>query len=186
MQERMANFEAAGTTPTIGQLTGGDKAQGTEAFLAQFYGSSPVIKNRLAAQEDAVIGANQKVADSLAPLDLATGGPAQMSNAELGNLIEDTWNNSGKKAISQTRTDFANKLADEVSPRAGVQMGNFEESKPTLSFDQESELYIESEFWTEEEVLSMSANPEAVLDEILTEEIIYTENIWTKEEQTWF
>jgi hypothetical protein len=66
------------------------------------------------------------------------------------------------------------------------QMGNFEESKPTLSFEQESELYIESEFWTEEEVLSMSANPEAILDEILTEEMIYIETIWTKEEQTWF
>jgi hypothetical protein len=66
------------------------------------------------------------------------------------------------------------------------QMSDFEESKPTLSFDQESELYIESEFWSEEEVLSMSANPEAVLDSIITEEMIYKENIWTEEVQTWF
>jgi hypothetical protein len=133
MQERMANFEAAGTTPTIGQLTGGDKAQGTEAFLAQFYGSSPVIKSRLAAQEEAVLGANQKVADSLAPLDLATGEPVRMSKAELNNLIENTWNNSGKKAISQTRTDFANNLADKVSPRAGVGMSSFQDITDELT-----------------------------------------------------
>lgn len=134
MQGTMRNFEAAGTTPTIGQLTGGNKAQGTEAFLAQLFSSSPIIKNKLAQQEEAVIGANQKVADSLAPMDTATGLPAQMSNAELGNLIEDTWNNSGKKAISETRTAFGQKLADEVSPRAGVEMPSLTKIIDELTF----------------------------------------------------
>lgn len=124
LAETMDNFTAAGTTPTIGQLTGGDKAQGTEAFLAQFYGSSPVIKNKLTEQEEAVIGANKAVSDSMAPLDLATGKPVQMSPAEMGNLIEDTWTNSGKKAISATREQFGKNLAAEVNPRAGVEMPN--------------------------------------------------------------
>lgn len=66
------------------------------------------------------------------------------------------------------------------------QMVNFENEVSTLSFDQESELYIESEFWSEEEILSLSVDPNAILDEILTEEVIYLEDIWTKEEQTWF
>ena len=127
MAETMENFDAAGATPTLGQLTGGPKAQATEAFLAQLYSSSPVIKRKLAQQEEAVIGANQRVADDLAPLDLGTLQPAHMSNAELNNLIENTWNNTGKKAISQTRTDFANNLANKVSPREGVVMDSFQE-----------------------------------------------------------
>lgn len=66
------------------------------------------------------------------------------------------------------------------------QMVNFENEGSTLSFEQESELYIEGEFWSEEEILSLSVDPNAILDEILTEEVIYIEDIWTKEEQTWF
>ncbi len=134
MAATMDNFATAGETPTLGQLTGGGKTQATEAFLAQLFSSSPIIKNKLAKQEEAIIGANQKVADSLAPIDAATGQPVQMSNAELGNLIEDTWNNSGKKAISNTRTAFGQRLADEVSPRSGVEMPNLTSIIDELTF----------------------------------------------------
>lgn len=134
MQRTMDNFAEAGTTPTLGQLTGGDKAQGTEAFLAQFYGSSPVIKNKLAQQEDAVLNTNAAIADRIGPIDAATGLPTKMSPAEMGMMIEDTWNNSGKKAISDTRKAFGERLADEVSPRAGVEMPKLKAIIDELTF----------------------------------------------------
>ncbi len=66
------------------------------------------------------------------------------------------------------------------------QFGLFEPKPVELTFEEESELYIESQYWTAEEVLSMSEDPNAILDEIIQEEIAFTENIWTEEEQTWF
>lgn len=66
------------------------------------------------------------------------------------------------------------------------QMTTIENEVSPLSYEQESELYIESEFWSEEEILSMSTDPNAILDEILSEEIMDIENLWTEEEQTWF
>jgi len=66
------------------------------------------------------------------------------------------------------------------------QSGLFEPKPMELTFEEESELYIESQYWTAEEVLSMSEDPNAILDEIIQEEIAFTENIWTEEEQTWF
>lgn len=64
--------------------------------------------------------------------------------------------------------------------------GLFDPKPAVLTFDQQSELYIESQYWTAEEVLSMSEDPNAVLDEIIQEELAFTENSWTEEEQTWF
>jgi hypothetical protein len=66
------------------------------------------------------------------------------------------------------------------------QSGLLHPKPAVLSFDQQSELFIESQYWTAEEVLSMSEDPNAVLDEIIQEELAFTENIWTEEEQTWF
>lgn len=66
------------------------------------------------------------------------------------------------------------------------QSGLFDPKPKVLTFDQQSELFIESQYWTAEEVLSMSEDPNAVLDEIIEEELAFTENIWTEEEQTWF
>lgn len=66
------------------------------------------------------------------------------------------------------------------------QSGLFDPKPEVLSFDQQSELFIESQYWTAEEVLSMSEDPNGVLDEIIAEELAFTENIWSEEEQTWF
>ena len=66
------------------------------------------------------------------------------------------------------------------------QFGLFEPKPSALTFEQQSELYIDSQYWTEDEVLSLSENPDEILEKIIQEELAFTENIWTEEEQTWF
>lgn len=54
-----------------------------------------------------------------------------------------------------------------------------------LTLEQEALLYIESEQWSTEDVLSFSENPNELLDQIIEEEFAKTEPLWN-EEETWF
>jgi hypothetical protein len=54
-----------------------------------------------------------------------------------------------------------------------------------ISTDEEALLYIESEQWNAEDVLSLSDNPNELLDQIIEEELAKSEPLWT-EEETWF
>lgn len=66
------------------------------------------------------------------------------------------------------------------------QTGVFYEDKPILvSPEEEALLYIESEQWSTEDVLSLSEDPNALLDQIIEEEYAKTAPLWT-EEETWF
>ena len=66
------------------------------------------------------------------------------------------------------------------------QAGGFYEDKPILvSPEEEALLYIESEQWSTEDVLSLSEDPNALLDQIIEEELAKSEPLWT-EEETWF
>jgi len=66
------------------------------------------------------------------------------------------------------------------------QAGGFNENKPILvSPEEEALLYIESAQWSTEDVLSLSEDPNALLDEIIEEEYAKTAPLWT-EEETWF
>ncbi|MBM3426158.1 MAG: hypothetical protein FJX97_04130 [Bacteroidetes bacterium] len=66
------------------------------------------------------------------------------------------------------------------------QAGGIYEEKPVLvSPEAEALLYIESEQWSTEDVLSLSEDPNALLDQIIEEEYAKTAPLWT-EEETWF
>lgn len=54
-----------------------------------------------------------------------------------------------------------------------------------LTLEEEALLYIESEQWSTEDVLSLSENPNELLDQIIEEEFAKTEPLWN-EEETWF
>jgi hypothetical protein len=54
-----------------------------------------------------------------------------------------------------------------------------------LTLEEEAMLYIDSEQWSTEDVLSLSENPNELLDQIIKEEFAKTEPLWN-EEQTWF
>ncbi len=55
-----------------------------------------------------------------------------------------------------------------------------------LSMDDEVNLYIDSQYWTAEDILSMAENPDEILDQIINEEFPEGEGLWEQEEQTWF
>ncbi len=44
--------------------------------------------------------------------------------------------------------------------------------------DQEVELYIDSNYWSDEDILSMADNPEQILNDILDEELAYADELW--------
>lgn len=54
-----------------------------------------------------------------------------------------------------------------------------------LTAEEEALLYIDSEQWSTEDVLSLSENPNELLDQIIEEEFAKTEPLWN-EEETWF
>lgn len=59
------------------------------------------------------------------------------------------------------------------------------ESQP-LSIDEEANLYIESQIWTAEDILSLSEDPNALLDQIIEEEMPSSEELWVEDELNWF
>lgn len=63
--------------------------------------------------------------------------------------------------------------------------GSYEEKPVLLTPEEEAILYIESEQWSTEDVLSLSKDPNGLLDQIIEEEYAKTEPLWT-EEETWF
>lgn len=54
-----------------------------------------------------------------------------------------------------------------------------------LSMDEEVNLYIESQFWTAEDVLTMVDNPEEILDQIIAEEMVYEVEDIDEKDQNW-
>jgi hypothetical protein len=57
---------------------------------------------------------------------------------------------------------------------------------PQLTTEEEALLYIESNVWTSEDILSMAADPNAILDQIINEEMPLAEDLWLEDEHNWF
>ena len=66
------------------------------------------------------------------------------------------------------------------------QYGNQSTSPQPLSLEEEALLYIESNQWTAEDVLSMSEDPNALLDQIIEEEITSLSPELMENEEDWF
>lgn len=54
-----------------------------------------------------------------------------------------------------------------------------------LSMDEEVNFYIESQYWTAEDILSMVDNPEEILDQIIAEEMVYEIDMMDENDQNW-
>ncbi|WP_026952314.1 hypothetical protein [Algoriphagus mannitolivorans] len=65
------------------------------------------------------------------------------------------------------------------------QFGANPSSTPSLSLEDQALLYIESNQWTAEDVLSLSDDPNAILDQIIQEELAGMDPLWT-ENENWF
>lgn len=66
------------------------------------------------------------------------------------------------------------------------QYGNQSDNTQPLSLDEEAMLYIESNQWTAEDVLSMSDDPNALLDQIIEEEISSLSPDLMENEEDWY
>lgn len=64
------------------------------------------------------------------------------------------------------------------------QYGGNNSNSAILTLDDEALLYIESNQWTAEDVLSLSDDPNAILDEIIFEELTEIDPSWSEED--WF
>lgn len=67
------------------------------------------------------------------------------------------------------------------------QSGVLTPKTPALSSEELALLYIESQVWTAEDILSMADDPNAILDQIIEEEMPLTdEDLWIEEDLNWF
>lgn len=66
------------------------------------------------------------------------------------------------------------------------QAGIFSPKPQELSSEDLAILYIESQVWTSEDILSMTDDPNAILDQIIAEEMPLAEDLWTENELNWF
>lgn len=64
------------------------------------------------------------------------------------------------------------------------QYGRFNSTPSPVSIDDQALLYIESNQWTAEDVLSLSDDPNAILDQILEEELSQINSEWPEDD--WF
>ena len=71
-ERNLAAFEAAGTTPTLGQATGGRTAQAIESMLSKTPGGAGVIAKKAQQQADEMASSVQRLSDDLAPNANAT------------------------------------------------------------------------------------------------------------------
>ena len=65
------------------------------------------------------------------------------------------------------------------------QFGGISSSPSSVSIDEEAMLYIDSNQWSAEDVLSMSEDPNALLDQIIQEELMGYTPAWS-EENEWY
>lgn len=69
----------------------------------------------------------------------------------------------------------------------GVWQINFTgNSVQAITLDEEVKLYIDSQYWTVEDILSMSDDADEILDQIIEEEMPFDEDLWLEEQQNWF
>jgi len=110
-------FETSGHTPSVGQLTGGNKAQGLESFLSKFYGSSGKMGDFYRGQQAAIGDKFLERADELAPATVTTP-------ERLGQIIENQYTDIAKPAIKAKREALQAEISKHIPGDPMVQAGN--------------------------------------------------------------
>jgi hypothetical protein len=91
-----------------------------------------------------------------------------------------------KAGKSQTWIKYAAAAAVVLGVAISWQVGVFTAKTQELSSEELAQLYIESQVWTAEDILSMTDDPNAILDQIIEEEMPLTEELWAEDELNWF
>ena len=91
-----------------------------------------------------------------------------------------------KAKKSQTWISFAAAASLLIGMGLSWQAGLFAPKAQDLTAEEIALLYIESQVWTAEDILSMSDDPNAILDQIIEEEMPLSEDLWAEDELNWF
>lgn len=109
----------------------------------------------------------------------------------------------------QAPKDYFNRLPDQILAKAKAQksfswskyaaaavillglsltwqLGLLSPDSQPISLEEEANLYIESQIWTSEDVLSLADDPNALLDQIIEEEMPTLEELWADDDLNWF
>lgn len=87
---------------------------------------------------------------------------------------------------SQIWIKYAAAAAVVLGMAISWQAGVFTSQSPALASEELALLYIESQVWTAEDILSMTDDPNAILDQIIEEEMPLSEDLWLGDELNWF
>ncbi|MBN3519653.1 hypothetical protein JYB62_06515 [Algoriphagus lutimaris] len=66
------------------------------------------------------------------------------------------------------------------------QYSKMDTTSEQLIMEQEIDLYIDSQYWSAEDILSMSDNPEEILNEIIQDENPFIEDASSEQEEIWY
>lgn len=123
--ENIAAFEAAGTSPTLGQATEGRIARATESLLAKTPGGAGVIAKRAQGQADDMANAVQKLSDELAP-----GASAVNAGEAIAKGVR-----VFKEGFKLTQNRLYNTLDKHIASDTPIQVTGTQQALKTLNAD---------------------------------------------------
>jgi hypothetical protein len=91
-----------------------------------------------------------------------------------------------KKSGIQSWVKYAAAAVVVIGLGLSWQAGIFTPKKQFMTVEEEALLYIESQVWTAHDILSMADDPNALLDQIIDEEMPLSEDLWLEDELNWF
>lgn len=91
-----------------------------------------------------------------------------------------------KKPKSRSWLNYAAAAAFLIGIGLSWQYGLFYTQEQILTAEEEAMLYIESQVWSTEDILSMTEDPNGLLDLIIQEEMPPSEELWAEDELNWF
>jgi hypothetical protein len=123
--DNIANFEAAGTSPTLAQATDGGIARATESLLAKIPGGAGVIAKKAQKQADEMQVAVQNVSDALAPgASAVNAGEAIMRGVQ-----------GFKQGFKKLQQSLYDRLDDYIPSDTPISAGNTEFALKELNAD---------------------------------------------------
>lgn len=125
MRNVIQEFEAAGTTPSVGQATGGQKAQSWESFLSKQFGTSGQMRAFGREQDH---GMRDKITELVDGLE-ASARPKQVGD-EVYRQVDELFKPEARKVVSEGYQDF-DKLFPPESPTLVSAFEEFLKNKAT-------------------------------------------------------
>lgn len=125
MLSNIAAFEAAGTSPTIGQATQSRMAQGLESLFSRTPGGAGVMAKKAISQADEIAGSVDKIVARLAPR-----AGAVEAGESIGTGLE-----GFKAGVKNLQGQLYNRLDDYLPPSTPITVARTKEALAALNAD---------------------------------------------------